>query len=158
MLYDPNIEPVFGYRGEFRFLSNFNRLPVPVTEVFKNQYFEYPTTEHAYQAAKSLDPRVRATIASLTTAGQSKNRGRSVACRGDWESVKDAVMLHWVREKFAQYTLQRLLLNTGRRQLIEANTHNDTYWGTDMFGDGENRLGEIHMQVRYEIATDLGVW
>lgn len=67
-------------------------------------------------------------------------------------------MLHWVREKFAQAHAQRLLLATGRRQLIEANNHGDTYWGTDQFGDGRNQLGETHMQVRYEIALDIGVW
>jgi hypothetical protein len=130
----------------------------PVSEIFKGVYIEYPTVEHAYQASKSLDARVRMSIASQTTPGGSKRQGRSISCRSDWESIKDDVMLHWVREKFAQAHAQRLLLATGRRQLIEANNHGDTYWGTDQFGDGRNQLGETHMQVRYEIALDIGVW
>lgn len=157
MLYDETLESVFGYRGEFFFLSNFYTQMNPVAEVFRGQYIEYPTVEHAYQASKSMDVRVRMAIARQPTAGRSKRHGRSISCRKDWDAIKDDVMLHWVREKFAQTHLQRALLNTGRRPLIEANSHGDKYWGTDQFGDGLNRLGETHMLVRDEIALDLGI-
>lgn len=69
MLYDPKLESVFGYRGEYYFLSNFYPQMDPVSEIFKGVYIEYPTVEHAYQASKSLDARVRMSIASQTTPG-----------------------------------------------------------------------------------------
>lgn len=158
MLYDSSLEPVFGYRGPYFFLSNFYTQMDPVCETFKGVFIEYPTVEHAYQAAKSLNARVRQAIANQPTAGRAKRHGRRIDLRSDWEQVKDEVMLHWIREKFQQSHLQRWLLNTGRRRLVEANSHGDTYWGTDLFGDGLSRLGDIQMLIRKEIALDLGVW
>ena len=41
--------PILGFRGEYRFMSNF----YPVSVNFNHQWF--PTVEHAYQAAKVRD-------------------------------------------------------------------------------------------------------
>jgi len=49
-----------------------------------------------------------------------------------------------------------LLLATGRRRLIEGNIWGDRYWGACQDEDGqwvgENRLGELLMEVRRDLA------
>ena len=74
--------------------------------------------------------------------------------RGDWASVKDDVMLRGVREKFVQHEhLHALLLATGDRHLIE-HTRNDRYWGDGGDGTGVNKLGQLLMRVRLELAEE----
>jgi predicted NAD-dependent protein-ADP-ribosyltransferase YbiA (DUF1768 family) len=42
------------------------------------------------------------------------------------------------------------LLNTGHRDLFEANTWGDRFWGT-VDGEGSNHLGRLLMKIRKEI-------
>lgn len=58
-------------------------------------------------------------------------------------------MLSLVRGKFQWPNLQEKLLATGDAYLEEGNTWGDRIWGT-VDGQGENRLGQILMQVREE--------
>lgn len=145
---------IAAFQGEFRFLSNF----WPAEIEFEGQ--TYPTVEHAYQAAKSLDPDERRRIAALPTPADAKRAGRAVApLRGDWETVKFDVMERCVREKFTRHAdLRRRLLATGDMLLEEGNDWGDRVWGIYQ-GSGENRLGRILMQVRAELRTaeqDMG--
>lgn len=43
MLYDPAAPEVFGYRGEFFFLSNFYPHMDPLIETFQGEEIHYPT-------------------------------------------------------------------------------------------------------------------
>ena len=52
----------------------------------------YPTVEHAYQAAKTLDEDGRKAILEAPTPGKAKRMGRKVRMRPDWEDVKLSVM------------------------------------------------------------------
>jgi N-glycosidase YbiA len=133
------------FQGEYRFLSNF----WPAEVVFEG--ITYPTAEHAYQAAKSLDPIDRQRIAVSPTPAEAKRAGRALKPREDWETAKFDVMERVVRDKFTRHAdLRTQLLTTGDAQLIEGNTWGDRVWGVYQ-GEGENRLGLILMKVRDEL-------
>ncbi len=69
------------FRGEYRFLSNFH----PASIVYEGH--TYPSVEHAYQAAKTLELARRHEVVGLT-AGRAKHWGRTLRVRADWETVK----------------------------------------------------------------------
>ena len=134
------------FNGRFTFLSNFSPSPV----LFDGMLF--PTVEHGFQAAKTLDLQSRLALVQGTalSAGQAKRWGRSVQLRPDWERAKDAVMLDLLRCKFAgSPMLAQQLEDTGDTWLEEGNDWGDRYWGV-VNGDGANRLGVLLMQVRGE--------
>lgn len=133
------------FQGEYRFLSNF----WPATVVFEG--ITYPSAEHAYQSAKTLDITERRRIAALSTPGEAKRAGRALTLRADWERVKFDVMERCVRDKFMRNAdLRARLLATGDAHLEEGNTWGDRVWGT-VDGVGENRLGKILMKIRDEL-------
>jgi len=136
------------FRGVHRFLSNF--WPVEI----RFEGVEYPTVEHAYQAAKTNDLYFRKLIQGCLTPGQAKRMGGKVPIRSDWEKIKDKVMLRLLREKFKHMALKELLLGTGECRLVEGNTWGDTYWGV-CNGKGKNQLGNLLMYVREEVAKRL---
>lgn len=130
------------FRGKYEFLSNF--YPCQIT----HDGFKYPSTEHAYQASKTLDFKVRKVIAGLDTPGKAKRYGRHALLRDDWESVKDSVMREVLSIKFLSHSdLAKKLVLTGDEELIEGNTWGDTYWGV-CNGIGENVLGNLLMEIR----------
>jgi ribA/ribD-fused uncharacterized protein len=82
-------------------------------------------------------------------------RSRQRPLRADWEVVKDDVMRAALRAKFTQHPqLQSLLLATGDADLVE-HTRNDTYWADGGDGSGRNRLGELLMELRTQLADSL---
>lgn len=139
------------FRGDYRFLSNFYSSPLKFSDLY------FPTVEHAYQAAKTLNPAERKYIAGLETAGDAKRAGQEVTIRGDWEQVKYGAMYLLVQKKFENRHLRDRLVYTRKAPLIEGNTWHDTYWGQcfcETHGmSGQNKLGEILMQVRALCVT-----
>lgn len=137
------------FDGKYRFLSNFYPALVWVDST------QYPTVEHAFQAAKTISFHHRMDIALADTPGKAKRLGRKVPLREDWEEVKSDVMEDLVRQKFQDPTLKKELLATGDEELVEGNTWNDCVWGMtkDAQGTwvGENRLGKILMKIRQEL-------
>lgn len=134
------------FDGEYNFLSNFYMAEV----IFEGQI--YPSSEHAFQAAKSLDPIDRTKIRKTKTPGNSKRMGREIKLRHDWDNIKYDVMLTIVRDKFTRHKdLAEKLLATENAVLIEGNTWGDRTWGV-VNGKGKNWLGKILMQVRNEIS------
>ena len=137
------------FRDEHAFLSNFHpaSVHVPLSEATSG-VVEYPTVEHAFQATKSQNPDERNKIRLASTPGLAKRMGRRVKLRPDWEDIKIQVMEHLVFLKFGNHPhLQRLLVLTGDRELVEGNWWNDTFWGVCK-GQGRNELGIILMRVR----------
>jgi ribA/ribD-fused uncharacterized protein len=135
------------FEGEYRFLSNF----WPAKVVFEG--LSYPSVEHAYQSAKTLDMDDRKHIAAIPDAADAKRLGRELKLRPDWEQVKLGVMETCVRYKFSHNPEMRTkLLATGELYLEEGNTWNDRYWGV-CEGQGENHLGKILMKVRAELRS-----
>lgn len=144
-------EVISAFRGPHRFLSNFYKTPVLYEGV------EYPSAEHAYQAAKTLDLQKRRSILTTvdkisklerpTTPGEAKNWGYAVHLREGWESVKIQVMEEVLWSKFQIEPMRSMLLETGNTELIEGNTWGDTFWGT-VDGEGRNLLGKLLMKIR----------
>lgn len=130
------------FKGEFSFLSNFH----PAVMTWEG--IQYPTSEHAYQSAKTFNMDIRIQVANLATPGQAKRFGKTIPIRKDWEDVKVSIMYDIVQEKFAQNSnLRELLMATRGFYLEEGNRWDDTFWGVCR-GKGKNILGEILMSVR----------
>ena len=135
------------FRGEYFFLSNFYSCKV----VYEN--IRFPSVEHAFQAAKTLDIESRIALSCAPTAAAAKKGGRAVKLRPDWESVKVQVMLDCLREKFKNPALRQKLIDTCDSELIEGNNHGDRFWG-QVNGEGKNMLGKLLMQVRKELIRN----
>ena len=131
------------FRGDKRWLSNFTPCRVMIDGV------TYPSTENAYQAAKTVLGDERAPFATLT-AGQAKRAGRGVTMRSDWACVKIAIMEDLTRQKYSIEPLKTKLLATGNEEIQEDNSWGDTFWGI-CNGKGENNLGKLIMKVRGEL-------
>ncbi len=133
------------FTGDNFFLSNFYNSQVKYNGV------TYRTSEHAFQAEKTMDPASRRRIRKAEKPGLAKRLGKLVPMRDDWENIKYNVMLEIVRAKFAQHPdLAQKLLATGSATLIEGNNWGDKIWGA-VDGVGKNWLGKILMQVRDEL-------
>jgi len=141
----------FAPRTPYFFLSNFYPYSISYEGI------TYPSNEHAYQAAKSLDDGVRKEIMRCGSAAAAKKMGQQVILRPDWNQIKLKVMEDLVRAKFLSpgVALKFSLWNTGDALLIEGNYWHDRYWGQCFCAkhnwEGENHLGEILMKVRGEI-------
>ena len=134
--------------GKYAFLSNYHLCEVVYEGI------AYPSVEHAFQAAKTLDMTQRYEIANMKTPGAAKRAGRTLNLRSDWEEVKTQVMEDCLREKFRDPELLASLLGTGDHFLIEGTTWHDQCWGIctceKCGGNGENRLGKLLMKIRDE--------
>lgn len=140
--------PILEFTGEFRFLSNFWYASFVFDGIL------WKTSEHAYQAQKTLDRAIRLKIANLRTPTEAKRAGGQVACRDDWESVKYDLMYQIVLAKFTQNpNLRKQLILTGAKHLEEGNNHHDRIWGVcpPRSGKGANHLGKTLMRVRAEL-------
>ncbi|KKL19333.1 hypothetical protein LCGC14_2466550 [marine sediment metagenome] len=137
------------FDGTYRFLSNFYVLPKPIT----HDGIIYPTTEHAFVAAKTLDFKKRFEISKIpaTEAGKAKRVGRTLVLRPEWEKAKTRIMYELVLLKFVlNQDLRWKLLDTYPSRLVEGNTWGDTYWGVCQ-GVGQNKLGSILEIVRQQL-------
>lgn len=134
------------FRGPTRWLSNFHESPVEFEGV------EYPTVEHAYQAAKCGPDMIEVRQNFLNcTAGQAKKLGAEIKKRDDWFDINLQIMHDLIKQKFERYPeLRQKLLDTGDQHLEEGNNWGDTFWGI-CEGKGENHLGKILMKVREEL-------
>jgi len=134
-----------GFFGQFRFLSNFYILDEGVTF----EELTYPSTEHAYQAAKW--PSNQRSQFLGVTAGQSKHLGKAAPKLNvkRWNKNKVDLMYSLVYQKFYKnIKLRKMLLAMDGYHLEERNSWGDRFWGTDEQGNGENHLGIILMRVR----------
>lgn len=140
------------FRGPNRFLSNFYPAEVRLDGL------PYPTVEHAYQAAKTLDSAARAYIRHASTPGEAKILGRNLRLNltPGWALVRETVMRELVLQKFRDHPmLWRLLDATGEADLVEGNHHGDAFWGV-CNGVGSNKLGIILMETRRALRADKG--
>lgn len=135
---------------EYAFLSNF--YPSPITD--GNLLF--PTVEHMFQAAKTLNIKEYEEIAAADTPGRAKQLGKKVSLREDWEKVKDDIMYQALWLKFSIPELREKLLATGDEELVEGTTWHDNEWGNCSCEKcanivGKNKLGKMLMKIREEI-------
>lgn len=134
------------FAGTYCWLSNFHPSTVQL------DHDEYPTVEHAYQAAKTFDHSHRRRIREADRPAHARRLGRTVPLRDDWPTARLSVMEGLLRQKFASGTpLAALLLATGDQELVEGNTWGDEFWGVCR-GRGENHLGRLLMALRSELT------
>lgn len=154
------------FDGQYAFLSNFHPSQVKLYGI------DYPTVEHAFQAAKTMDLAERDAIRLAYTPGIAKRLGRRVHLREDWEQRKIGFMETLLRRKFdlgSKLWLQ--LRETIPAELVEGNHWNDRFWGATWtliaadsertieetwaeeegrFLTGRNQLGILLMKIRDE--------
>lgn len=132
------------FDNEYRFLSNFFVAYVQYDGII------YPTSEHAFQASKSLDFDERLLIAKLSSPNQAKIRGKQLKLRPNWNLIRNQIMTEICILKFATHIdLKQKLMKTGNAELIESNSWGDSYWGIcNKTNQGENHLGKILMNIR----------
>ena len=143
------------FKDELHFLSNF----YPAKIIYRGT--SWPTTEHAFQAAKCKDGVEDENIRNAPSPSAAKRMGRRVECRHNWEEVKVDIMTEIVLLKFRQHTdLREKLLATVdpdsplyHIELEEGNFWHDNFWGNcycqKCYGiEGKNALGIILMEVR----------
>lgn len=136
------------FSDTYAFLSNFFSSSIVYEGI------EYPTVEHAFQAAKTLSVELRLLISKLPAPGQAKRVGRSLLLRSDWNTIRVSVMSELVALKFQAPELRCKLLVTGDEELVEGNYWQDTFWGV-CNGKGENHLGKILMETRARIRMEV---
>lgn len=134
-------EKITSFSGKYRWLSNF----FPVSICYDG--IVYPSVEHAFQAAKSLDPSYRLMISECKTPAEAKILGRRVALRPDWEACKVKIMHQLLKLKFETPGLKLRLSQTWPADLEEWNNWGDTFWGIYK-GKGRNMLGKLLMIIR----------
>lgn len=142
------------FDGKYAFLSNFFMMPV---------YYEglwFPSSEHAYQAAKTIILAERLIVRDCGTTYQAKKIGskkrNKITLRPGWDSIRVEKMSDILRSKFENPKLKQLLIDTNSEKLIEGNYWHDNFWGDcacEKCEDiqGRNNLGEVLMIVRSEI-------
>lgn len=147
---------IYHFKGKYYFLSNFySKLANPVV-LFNDTY---PTSEHAYNAAKTTDMKIRKKIRETPSPRTAKYIGRSLKLRKDWEEIKYSVMNMIVKNKFERnMDLKEKLMETGKKKLVEGNDWGDRYWGMvknkDGEWEGENNLGKILMNLREDFLNE----
>jgi ribA/ribD-fused uncharacterized protein len=137
------------FNNEYEKFSNF----YPCTVFFEGR--NYPTVEHAFQAAKSKSWKFRKKVSDVPVdkAGKAKRLGRGIRLRHDWEMVKISVMRKLLMQKFSLDEFKTLLISTGDADITEGNYWHDNDWG-DCFCakckdiKGKNNLGKLLMKIR----------
>lgn len=151
---DINRRAITQFRGAWAFLSNFH--PAPLAW----EGLTYPTSEHAFNAGKTVEPDLRRWIAAANTPKEAKRRGHQVRLRDTWDGkVRYDVMRGVLRAKFTDVPGRiAALLNTGDADLIEGNTWHDQHWG-DCYCErkacavaGANHLGRMLMELRRDLG------
>ena len=154
------------FKGEYFFLSNF----YVCNFVWRNH--QYPTGEHAFQAAKGYFIQGNAVqqasyfndVMKASTPAKAKHLGRSVTIDLDtWDAMKAQYMREIIHAKFSngEGNLVGQLLNTGAMLLVEGNDWGDKFWGRcrdESTGKivGLNTLGTLLMEERgYWLHSDF---
>lgn len=125
-------------------LSNLFRLNKPITDIHG---ISYPTVEHAYVSAKTLDLPIKRHIASLIDnneayAGMPALRfGRTLTPHTSFATQRLPLMEILLRKKFADPEFADLLASTGTRDIYE---RNHPFWGRP----GADHLGRLIKQIR----------
>ena len=127
---------------EWAWLSNFSPHPVG----------EWPTLEHAYQASRTLDPVQRHRIRFIQSPGLAKMIASTFDARPGWGIKKIMVMERALRVKFQNPELRQKLIDTGKEELVHLAPW-DTFWGKNKEGVGDNMLGQMLMNLRWEFIN-----
>lgn len=145
------IETIDNFNGIFDFLNNEYQCEV----YFEGRY--YPTVFHASQAARSDQDHIRAKISHADSMQELYELATLIKDPTDWANKRLAMMEKIIRDKFRRHKdLREKLKRTGDRDLINSfadATPSNLFWGM-VEGKGQNQLGIILKNVRYDIHLD----
>jgi ribA/ribD-fused uncharacterized protein len=129
-----------GFFGEYNWLSNFYKCDVFYYELL------FPSVEHAYQYAKHNNPVSEDYNHVLTlTPAQTKQWGKAIPLKKDWNKIKLQIMSQLVLNKFENnIELKNKLIKIKDYYIEETNYWRDTFWGV-YNSKGRNNLGKILM-------------
>jgi ribA/ribD-fused uncharacterized protein len=135
---------------EYKYLSTFSKHIVRMggfgPSMDKELYF--PTAEAAYQAYKNpgnLEYVLNQTNA--ITPKISKELGKAVKLRHNWDNIKEDIMKIVIKAKFEQHLdIRELLIGTGLRIIIKSSKRT-SFWNKSP----ENRMGKLLMSIRMQI-------
>lgn len=134
------------FRKEFHFLSNFY-----LVEIKDTDGYVWPSSEHIFQALKSLNPDDWEIVRNHPLKGL-KYFSRTLPLRSDWEIVKIDVMRKALKAKFSQHPELFEKLKNIKEEIIEHNDWHDNFWGSCICNKckdkGENMLGKLLMGLR----------
>lgn len=121
----------------------------------------YQTSEHAYQAGKARKEEVKKWLMAAPSPALLAMAAHGLYVwdvHPEWSKTKFERMKKILYAKFTQHKdLQELLLGTGEKRLVEVATVDNAVnrlWG-EVNGKGKNKLGELLMEVRFEIRESL---
>jgi len=140
----------YGTKDQYGCFSNFSAHGITL----EGKYWK--TTEHYFQAKKFVGTKFEEEVRLLQSPRLAADAGRDrkKPLRSDWEEVKDEVMRRAVLAKFTQHKdLREILLSTGDEEIIE-NAPGDYYWGCGKTGTGQNKLGQILVEVREQLKQN----
>lgn len=136
------------FQEEYRWLSNMEPCNIEMDGEI------YPSVEHAYMSAKSVDPLWKDFCISTTSPYTVKEQSKFIALRPDWEYIKKSVMLYCLEQKYRQEPYMSKLIATGDEHIQEGNNWKDIFWGIDLAtGKGQNNLGIMIMNIRTELQN-----
>ena len=152
----PPSAPIYFYKvdRDYGCFSNFSPHPIELAGKI------WATVEHYYQAHKFLGTKfeyLMAEIHAAPTPELAAQIGRSLDYQPhpEWCLHKQGVMYRAVWQKFATHAdLRGILLATTGTEIIE-DSPVDYFWGCGVDRSGQNHLGQILMQVREEMRTEL---
>lgn len=134
---------------EYKYLSTFSKHKVTCSGFGPNmdRSLTFPTAEAAYQAYKNpgnLEYIIMQSSASSPKV--SKELGKSIKLRNDWDKIKETIMKSVIKAKFNQHPdIYELLVNTGLRIIIKSSKRT-SFWNSS----SDNRMGNLLMSVRNE--------
>jgi ribA/ribD-fused uncharacterized protein len=109
----------------------------------------WDTSEHYYQAMKTIIPEEREYVRVAGHPFEAKKRGSEINITRDWYVRKIEVMREALAYKFAAGTeLAGLLQYTGIDYLVEWAPWGDKFWGVNKEKQGLNWLGRLLMEQR----------
>jgi ribA/ribD-fused uncharacterized protein len=108
----------------------------------------WKNVEAPYQSQKTIVESEVDEIWSAKTPREARDLGQKVTLVKHWDEDKYSVMHDCVLAKFLQnHDMRKLLLETGDAILVE-DSPIDWYWGCGKDGTGQNKLGQVLMEVR----------
>lgn len=141
--------PINFYTPPFYALNNFSAHAIEVDGVV------YPTAEHAYQAAKLIDPAAKKAIRQARSpllAQSLANNEHKTSRDPSWSDKKLSEMERILRIKLTQHPeVRKALLATGTEEIVE-DSPTDYFWGEGKDGSGENHIGKLWMKLRRELS------
>ena len=140
--------PIYFYNQWYDVLNNFSANAVEIDGVI------YPTSEHAYHAAKCTNIKGKEEILAAKSpllVKEISNKKYRKARHPNWDNIKLQVMESILRAKLDQHgEVRDALVKSGDEEIAE-NSPIDSFWGRGKNGNGENQLGKLWMKIRSEL-------